>query len=131
MSSLDKYVDLLGRILIVAIFVTGGLSKLGGGYEGTLGYMTSMGVPMANLLLPLVILVELGGAAAIILGWQTKWAALALAGFCIVSALIFHMNFADQMQMLMFMKNFAMAGGFLLLYVKGSGELSLDAKLAG
>ncbi|MNG37941.1 Inner membrane protein YqjF [compost metagenome] len=77
-----------------------------------------------------MIALEIGGSLALIVGLFTRWAALALAGFCVASALIFHRNFAEQMQMILFMKNFAMACGFLLLYVQGAGAFSLDARRA-
>lgn len=117
--------DLAGRVLIAIIFVVAGYTKIGG-YEGTAGYMESMGVPGA--LLPLVILVELGGGLAIVLGFQTRLVALALAGFCILSGVLFH-NPADAAQQIMFMKNIAIGGGFLILAAHGAGAWSLDAKL--
>jgi len=115
--------DLAGRVLLSAIFIIAGYSKIGG-YEGTAGYMESMGIPGA--LLPLVILTELGGGIAILLGLFTRPVAVALAGFSIISGLIFHAAPADQ---IMLMKNFAMAGGFLVLAAHGAGAWSLDAKL--
>ena len=93
---------LVGRLLLAQIFLIAGVGKIGG-YAATQGYMEAMGVP--GMLLPLVILVEVGGAAALIVGWQARWAALALALFSIASALLFHNNLADQMQSIMFMKN--------------------------
>ena len=120
---MEKYVNLAGRILLAHIFLLAGLNKISG-YSGTQGYMEMMGVPGA--LLPLVILLEIGGALALIAGWQTRVAAYALALFCIVSALIFHNNLADQMQMILFMKNWAMAGGLLVLAANGAGAFSLD-----
>jgi putative oxidoreductase len=86
--------------------------------------MESMGVPA--LLLPAVIILELGGGLAIIAGWQTRVVAILLAGFCLVSAFIFHLDFADRMQSIMFMKNLSVAGGFMLLAAYGSGAFSLD-----
>lgn len=118
--------QLTGRVLMSAIFIMAGLNKLGAGYAGTQGYMESMGVPGA--LLPLVILLEVGGGLAIALGWQTRIAAFLLAGFSIISALIFHANFADQMQSILFMKNLAMAGGFLFLVAGETHIWSIDAK---
>ncbi|MFZ5757166.1 MAG: DoxX family protein [Pseudomonadota bacterium] len=117
--------DLAGRILISVIFVMAGYSKIGS-YEGTAGYMASQGVP--GELLPLVILTELGGGLAIILGFQTRIAAIALAGFSILSGILFH-NPADAAQQIMFMKNLALGGGFLFLAAHGAGAWSLDAKL--
>jgi putative oxidoreductase len=120
---MEKYVNLAGRILLAHIFLLAGLNKISG-YSGTQGYMEAMGVP--GELLPLVILLEIGGALALIAGWQTRLAAYALAVFCVVSALIFHSNLADQMQMILFMKNWAMAGGLLVLAANGAGAFSLD-----
>ena len=128
MNNLNNYTMLAGRILIAAIFVIAGFSKISG-YEGTAGYMQSMGVP--GMLLPLVIALELGGGLAIIAGWQTRIVAFALAGFCIVAAVIFHGNLDDQMQSILFMKNFALAGGFLFLVANGPGTLALDARKKG
>ena len=116
--------DLVGRILIATIFIVAGYGKIGA-YAGTAAYMESTGVPGA--LLPLVIATELGGGILVVLGLFTRYAALALAGFSILAALLFHANFSDQMQSILFMKNFAMAGGFMLLVVNGPGRLSLDA----
>ena len=124
---MNNAIVLLARLLLAHIFLLAGFSKITG-YAGTQGYMESMGVPGA--LLPLVIALEIGGSLALIVGLFTRWAALALAGFCVAAALIFHRNFAEQMQMVLFMKNFAMAGGFLLLYVQGAGAFSLDARRA-
>ena len=112
-----------GRILISLIFVVSGISKLGN-YSGTQGYMESVGVP--GMLLPIVIAVELLGGLAIILGWHTRIAAFLLAGFSLVSAVLFHANLGDQMQMIMFMKNLALAGGFLMLVSLGAGPWSID-----
>ena len=118
--------NLTGRIFIAAIFLIAGIGKLGAGYAGTQGYMESMGVP--GMLLPLVIALEIGGAILVIAGFWTRLAALALAGFTVVSAVLFHADFSDQMQMIMFMKNFAIAGGFLFLAANGAGAWSIDAR---
>ncbi|HEY1077813.1 MAG TPA: DoxX family protein [Fontimonas sp.] len=125
LESLKPWTMLAGRVLIALIFVGAGWSKIGG-YEGTQQYMQAMGVPGA--LLPLVILLELGGGLAIVLGLLTRLAALGLAVFSIVSAVLFHGG-ADQVQQIMFMKNLAMAGGLLFLVAHGAGAISLDAKL--
>ena len=122
---MDKYANLAGRILLAHIFLLAGLNKITG-YSGTQTYMEAMGVP--GMLLPLVILLEVGGALALIVGWQTRWAAYALALFSIVSALIFHSNLSDQIQMILFMKNWAMAGGLLVLAANGAGAFSLDQR---
>ena len=125
---MNNIIVLVARILLAQIFLIAGFGKLGAGYAGTQGYMEAMGVP--GILLPLVILMEIGGGLALIVGFCTRWVALSLAAFCIVAALIFHHTFADQMQMIMFMKNFAMAGGLLMVYVHGAGGFSVDAKRA-
>jgi putative oxidoreductase len=125
MNNLEKVSDLAGRILISAIFLVSGFGKIAQ-YAGTQAYMSAAGVP--GSLLPLVIATEIGGGLAIVLGYKTRWAAVALAGFSVVSALIFHANFADPIQSIMFMKNLAMAGGFLVIAARGAGALSLDAR---
>ena len=113
----------LGRLLISLMFLMSGLNKAGN-YSNTSGWMESMGV--SSSILPLVILLEIIGAFAIIVGWKTKIAAFLLAGFCFVSALIFHSDFSNQVEMIMFMKNIAIAGGFLILVANGAGNYSLD-----
>ena len=123
---MNNAIVLVARILLAHIFLLSGIGKLGAGYAATQGYMAAMGVPGA--VLPLVIALEIGGGLALVLGFLTRWAALGLAGFCVVAALLFHFNFADKMQMIMFMKNLAMAGGLLLLHVHGPGAWSLDAR---
>ena len=120
---MEKVSQLVARLFLGHIFLLAGVSKISA-YEGTQGYMDAMGVP--GVLLPLVILLEIAGGLMILVGWKTKWAAIALAGFSVVAAAIFHNNFADQMQMILFMKNIAIAGGFLLLSAHGAGAYSLD-----
>ena len=122
---MSKYNSLIARILLAHIFILAGMNKIMG-YAGTQSYMEMMGVP--GMLLPLVILLEVGGGIAIVVGWQTRWMSYALAAFTVISAIIFHSNLADQTQMIMFMKNFAIAGGFLLLAEHGAGAFSLDNK---
>jgi putative oxidoreductase len=119
--------ELSGRILLGAIFLISGLGKIGA-YAGTAGYMASVGVPGA--LLPAVIALEVLGAIAIIIGWKTRIAAVLLAGFTLLAGVLFHSNFGDQIQMIMFLKNVAITGGFLLLAANGAGALSLDSRLA-
>ena len=119
--------ELAGRIFLSVLFALSGLGKIGA-YAGTAAYMSSFSVPGA--LLPVVIAVEVLGALAIILGWQTRVAALLLAGYSLLAALIFHNNFANQIDMIMFLKNVSIAGGFLLLVANGAGPLSLDRRFA-
>lgn len=120
---MDKISQLAARVLLGHIFLLSGLSKISA-YEGTQGYLDAMGV--SGMLLPLVILLEVGGGLSIIAGWKVKLSSIALAVFTIVAAVIFHSNFADQMQMVMFMKNFAISGGLLLLVSHGAGAYSID-----
>ncbi len=118
--------DLAARLLIVTLFFLAGTNKISA-YEGTAGWMEAMGVPGA--LLPLVILAEVGGAIAILVGYQTRLAALGLAVFSIASALIFHNNIAEQAEFLNFFKNLSIAGGFLFLVLSGAKNWSVDAYL--
>ena len=120
---MEKVSQLVARVFLGHIFLLAGVSKITG-YEGTQGYMDAMGVP--GILLPLVILLEIAGGLAIIAGWKAKWASIALAAFTVIAAVIFHSNFADQMQMILFMKNIAITGGLMLLAVHGAGAYSLD-----
>lgn len=117
-----------GRFLISLIFIVSGFSKIAN-FAGTQAYMESAGVP--GILLPLVIAVELLGGLAVVFGWHTRLAAFLLAGFSLVSAVLFHANFGDQMQMIMFMKNLALAGGFLMIVALGAGPYSLDNRREG
>ena len=121
---MEKISQFVARVFLGHIFLLAGLSKIGTAYEGTQGYMEAMGVP--GMLLPLVILLEIVGGLAIIAGWKTRWASYALAAFTVIAAVIFHNNFGDQIQMIMFMKNIAITGGLLLLAGHGAGAYSLD-----
>ena len=123
MDKLSPYLGLAGRVLLAITFVVAGYGKIGG-YAGTQGYMESMGVP--GMLLPLVIILELGGGLAIIAGWQTRIIAILIAGFTLLAAFTFHLDFADRLESILFMKNVSIAGGFLLLAAYGPGALALD-----
>ncbi len=127
MNALTRLASPLGRLFIAAIFINAGISKISG-YAGTQAYMESQGVPGA--LLPLVILVEVVGGLAVVAGWQTRIAAFLLTGFTLLSALLFHLDFANQMQAIMFMKNVAIAGGLLFLVAHGAGAYSIDNRAA-
>jgi putative oxidoreductase len=124
MNKLNPAGALAGRVLLAAIFILAGFSKIGG-YAGTQGYMEAMGVPGA--LLPVVIVAELGGGLLVLAGLWTRLAAFALAGFSILAGVLFHFKPDDQMQMMILMKNVAMGGGFLVIAAHGARALSLDA----
>jgi len=124
-AALERFAELAGRLLLASLFLLSGLSKLGA-YTATAGYMASAGVPGA--LLPAAIALEVVGSLAVILGWKTRVAATLLAAFSLLTAFLFHNNFGDQIQMIMFLKNVSIAGGFLLLVANGAGPLSLDRR---
>jgi putative oxidoreductase len=114
---------LVGRLLLAALFLLEGWSKLKG-YGPAAAYMEKFSVP--GLLLPAVILMELGGGLLIAVGWQTRCSALALSVFSMVAALLFHTNFADRNQLLHFEKDLAIAGGLLVLAAFGPGRFSIE-----
>lgn len=113
----------IGRLLLASIFLMSAMNKIFS-YLDTVSYMEAMGV--SGSLLPLVILTEAIGAIAIILGWHTRLAAFILAGFTLLATLLFHFDFSSQIQMIMFMKNIAIIGAFLLLIHHGPGTFSVD-----
>lgn len=126
MTQLTSSATLLARVLISILFIVSGFGKLQD-VAGFTGYMTSGGVP-ALFAWPTIALEFLGGLA-ILVGAFTRPVALALAGFTLLAALMFHYVPADQMQMIIFMKNFAIAGGLLILAAQGAGAYSVDALL--
>lgn len=126
MKNFDSMINLVGRIFISAIFLLSGINKIGA-FEGTQGYMEAFGVP--GMLLPLVIAFEVMAAIAVIVGFKTRIAALLLALFSLSTAVVFHTDFANQAEFIAFMKNLAIAGGFLFLLTNGVGGLSLDHRL--
>lgn len=123
---------LVGRILLGLIFVLSGFSKIAG-FDGTVGYIASKGLPLPTLVAALTILVELGGGLALVAGFYTRQAAVALALFTLLTGFIFH-NFwaaddaSKMMQQINFMKNLSIAGGMLVLAAFGPGTLSVDAR---
>lgn len=125
-ASIGAAAALIGRLLLASLFVVEGWSKIKG-YSGAAAYMQRFSVPAA--LLPPAIVVELGGGLLLALGWQTRLAALALAGFCILAALLFHTNFADHNQLLHFQKDLAIAGGLLAFVAFGAGRFSIEGNL--
>ena len=119
-------IELIGRILISALFLLNGIFKISN-YDGTTEWIESFGMP-GIFLLPAIIL-EIAGPVLIIIGYKTKLTAGLLSLFCVATAVIFHNDFTDQMQFTSFLKNIALAGGFLILFVNGAKGLSLDNKL--
>jgi putative oxidoreductase len=131
-NSLQNPLALIGRILLALIFVTSGFGKITG-FEGTVGYIASKGLPMASIVAVIAIVIELGGGLAVVFGFLTRWAALGLAVFSVIAAFIFHAYWgvpAEQvmMQQINFWKNISIAGGFLVLAAFGPGAISIDAK---
>lgn len=131
-TTLQNPLALVGRLLLALLFLPAGIMKIGG-FAGTAGYIGSKGLPLPELGAMIAIIVEVGGGLALIAGFGTRMAALALAVFTLVATFVFH-NFwgvpADQamMQQLMFYKNIAVVGGLLVLAAHGAGAWSLDAR---
>ena len=135
MNTSSSWPVLIARVLLALMFVLAGFGKLFGGLEGTAGYIASVGLPMPMVLAVGAGVLELGAGLLLIVGWQARWAALALALFTLVATFIFHAYWAlpaDQqmMQQLMFMKNLSVVGGLLCVFAFGAGALSLDARRA-
>jgi putative oxidoreductase len=125
---------LIARVLLALMFVLAGFGKLAG-LEGTAGYIASKGLPMPMVLAAATGVLELVAGVMLIVGWQARWAALALAAFTLLASVLFHNYWAmpaeqQLMQQLMFMKNLAVTGGLLALFAFGAGTLSLDARRA-
>lgn len=123
MDQLQKFAPLLARIFIGGFFLLSGLGKLGD-VAGFTGYLTSGGLP--GFLAWPSILFEIIVGLSMIAGFKARIVALAGAAFCILAALLYHNNLADQMQMIMFFKNFAIAGGFLMIFAHGAGAMAVD-----
>ena len=119
-------IEVLGRIFLSTIFLIEGINKIFN-YENTIEYMENFSVP-EYLAIPAII-VEILFPLLLVVGYQTKISALVLAMFTLATALIFHTDFTNQMQLTSFLKNFAIAGGFLIIFVNGAGKYSIDHKL--
>ena len=122
---MTNILDFVARVLISALFLLNGVFKISN-YDGTVGWMEGFGIP-GILLIPTIIL-EIVGPILIILGYKAKIAAGLLSLFCIATAVIFHNDFSDQMQLGSFLKNIALAGGFLFIFINGTKDFSLDRK---
>ena len=123
---MTNILDLVGRVFISLVFLLSGINKIGN-YEGTVGWMESIGMP-GILLIPAIIL-EIVAPMLIMIGYKVKISAALLSVFCVATAIIFHSDFSDQMQFISFMKNIGLAGGFLFIVVNGAKDFSLDKKL--
>lgn len=126
MKNVENAGLLIARILMPILFIVAGYGKVTA-YAGTQQYMEAMGVP--GVLLPLTILLELGGGLAVLFGLLTRTTAIITALFTLLTAFLFHNNFADGVNQIMFMKNFTIAGGYLLLAIVGPGAYSIDRLL--
>ncbi len=118
-------ISLIARILLSALFIWSGINKILNP-AGTQQYMTANGLPLVGLLYLATVIVEVGGGLSVLLGYKARWGAIALALFLVPATLIFHTNFADQMQQIAFMKNLAIFGGLLMIVQYGAGRISLD-----
>ena len=133
-TSIQNSLNLIGRLLFVALFLPAGIGKLTG-FAGTVGYISSVGLPLPALGAALALVVEIGGSAALLLGYQTRIAALVLAVFTLLASVFFHAYWsAPEAQafvtQLLFFKNIAVVGGLLVLAAQGAGGFSLDARRA-
>lgn len=132
MTETQNLLTLIGRILLAVMFVLSGIGKIGG-FAGTVGYISSAGLPMANLLAVAAIVVEIGAGIALIVGFKARWAAAALVLFTVAAAMLFHNYWtlpADKqmLEQIMFMKNLAITGGLLLVMAFGAGAWSFDGR---
>ena len=131
-DSLQDTLALLGRVLLAWLFVPAGIGKIAG-FAGTVGYATSVGLPMPQVGVAIGLVIELVGGLMILFGFKTRWAALALALFTVAAAIFFHNYWAapeaqQMMQKINFNKNIAITGGLLVLAAFGAGRLSIDGK---
>ena len=132
MTTNQNAMALVGRILLAMMFLLSGISKVTG-FEGTVGYISSVGLPLPSLLAVGAMVLEIAAGIALIIGFKTRWAALALALFTIAAAVLFHNYWAmpaseQMMQQIIFMKNIAVTGGLLMLAIAGPGAWSVDRR---
>ncbi|MDB5779619.1 MAG: DoxX family protein [Polaromonas sp.] len=134
-ASLQNPLSLIGRVLLALLFIPAGFSKIGG-FAGTAGYIASKGVPLPELAAAAAIGVELGLGLLLLIGWQTRWAALGIALFTVVITFIFHKFWAVPAEQVMaqqqsFFKNIAVVGGLLMVAAWGAGAWSVDGNRRG
>lgn len=130
LTALQNPLALASRLLLALLFLPAGVGKLTG-FAGTVGYISSMGLPLPTVAAAAALLVEVLGGIALVVGWKTRWAALALAGFTLVASFVFHAYWSvpaeqQMMQQLLFFKNMGVTGGLLALAAFGAGAWSLD-----
>ena len=129
MSVSTTYLPTVGRLLLAAIFLISGVGKLLDP-AGTIGYIGAVGLPLPELGYLLAVVVEIGGGLLLIAGYRTRLVAVSLAVFTVAAAIFFHNQFADQNQLIHFLKNLAIAGGLLQVAAFGAGRFSLDSRRA-
>ena len=125
MSSLQSAASAVGRVLLAHIFIISGLSKVTNP-AGTIGYIQSVGAPLPEVAYAIAVFVEVVLGIALLVGFKVRLAAAGIALFTVAAAFLFHTNFADQMQQIMFLKNLTIAGGLLMVVAFGAGAYSLD-----
>jgi putative oxidoreductase len=132
MTTNQNAMALVGRVLLALMFLLSGIGKIGG-FEGTVGYISSVGLPLPSVLAAGALVLEIVAGIALIIGYKTRWAALALALFTLAAAFLFHNYWAmpasqQMMQQIIFLKNLAVAGGLLMLAMAGPGAWSVDRR---
>ena len=132
MTTNQNAMALVGRVLLALMFLLSGIGKIGG-FEGTVGYISSVGLPLPSVLAAGALVLEIVAGIALIIGYKTRWAALALALFTLVAAFLFHNYWAmpagqQMMQQIIFLKNLAVTGGLLMLTMAGPGAWSVDRR---
>jgi putative oxidoreductase len=127
MEKSNRYLPLLGRVLIGAPFILSGLGKLMA-HDPTVGYISSAGLPLPQLAWLIAIVVEMGGGTLLVVGYRARLVASVVALFALATAISFHRNFADQNQMIHFLKNIMLVGGLLQIVYFGAGPMSIDAR---
>jgi putative oxidoreductase len=132
MTTNQNAMALVGRVLLALMFLLSGIGKIGG-FEGTVGYIGSVGLPLPSVLAAGALVLEIVAGIALIIGYKTRWAALALALFTLVAAFLFHNYWAmpagqQMMQQIIFLKNLAVTGGLLMLAMAGAGAWSVDRR---
>jgi putative oxidoreductase len=125
MTSSQRFTSFAGRILLSLIFIMSGVGKLAD-HAGTVGYISSVHAPMPEVAYWIAVVVEVGFGLALLVGYSARLAAFGLAVFTLAAAFLFHNNFADQIQMIMFLKNITIIGGLLLVVAHGAGGISID-----